>query len=120
MNTEQNYVGRGSIASPIEQTAKNKAQSPISPDDRQLVDKAVYDAQTALIDAVDAYLDWQSPIQAINELLEFWLTSSPANLSLEANKNRLHLILRLVNFLIELKDCNHSLRAAGQQEVGRE
>jgi hypothetical protein len=72
------------------------------------VDRDVYEVQTRLLELVDAYMDHTSPIVAINDLLEKWLTSAPVDLSDPMNKHQLSMILRLIDFLVELKQSREA------------
>ncbi|UFH54697.1 hypothetical protein [Spirosoma sp. KNUC1025] len=110
MNTEQNYVGRGKSANTSPQMDVTASKPSYLPDNRKIdVDKDVHEAQAELLRVVDSYLTWISPIEAINSLLEHWLTTPPVDLSDSDNRQNLSSILKLVNFLDDLRDCNAAI-----------
>lgn len=82
----------------------------ISPDDSVSIYADCYEAQERLLDVVDEYLQTVSPVSAINNLLEYWLTTPPVDLSNTVNYRQLHTVLQLINFLVMLKDCDDALK----------
>ena len=126
--TGQKYVqGRGNTTL-IEQTvekstsaANSTAQTSHLSDDSVQIYADVFEVQERLLDVVDSFLQTVSPISAVNRLLEHWLTTSPADLSSKANARQLDVVLQLVNFLVDLKDCDDALKTiiADKKEVSR-
>jgi hypothetical protein len=118
MNTEQNYVGRGNYATQPTPAAQNEASSLQTLDNRQNatpplgVDPDVYRVQTQLLDLVDDFLSTgnaSEPVEAVNDLLYRWLTTSAIDLSLDANRKQLYVAQQLVNFLTALYEQNENL-----------
>ncbi|MBD2753754.1 hypothetical protein [Spirosoma validum] len=123
MNTDANYRGRNSYANSSPQTAQSGPNPPLSPDDWQPVHADVYAIQTDLLRVVDEFLCGVSPIQAINNLLEYWLITSAPDLTKTVNNRQISTALDLVNFLDKLRDINEALRtetsAFDEKEVSR-
>jgi hypothetical protein len=76
------------------------------------IDADVYRVQTQLLELVDDFLSLGNatgPVEAINDLLYRWLTTSATDLSRQTNRNQLHTVLELVNFLTALNEQNENL-----------
>jgi len=89
--------------------AQNVAKTSQAPDSRPSdyidVNREIYEAQTRLLKIVDDY--WQDaglgePVEVINQLLYYWLTTSSTDLSLMANRDQLHTAHVLISFLTHL------------------
>ena len=110
MNTEQNYVGKGNYANNPPQTDATASKSPSTPDNRPGIpisrEALAWEYQNKLLMLVDSYLEWTSPILAITELLEGWLTTPPIDLSNEHNQHQLGSVLKLIDFMTELRDAH--------------
>ncbi|MVM31189.1 hypothetical protein GO755_14195 [Spirosoma sp. HMF4905] len=123
MNTEQNYVGKGSYANIPPQTAQNRVKIPITTDYRLItpplanVSDEVYQVQTMLLNVVDDFMEYRTPIEEINNLLEKWLTTPAVDLSDKNNARQLSLMLKLVNFLVELRESHTNLEYMAKREA---
>lgn len=112
MSTEQKYVGRGNLATSPGQTANSKATTSPASDERRN-NSRVYQAQTDLLSLVDSFLELDSPIIAITDFMEEWLTAPPSQLADGSYfNNTLKSALRLISFLSELRDLSQKLERA--------
>ncbi|GAB4036731.1 hypothetical protein [Spirosoma gilvum] len=126
MNTEQNYVGKGDSATTLPQMAQNEGQTSSTVDNRlnsfkpMDVDQSLSEAQTSLLELVGAYMDCQSPIESINELLRVWLSNPSVDLGNLQNKRHLNQMLDLVNFLVAMKEANDTVMVLDQASMRTE
>ena len=124
MHDGQMYVGRGhsattndSTADSATQTANSTAEQSITPALRR---KLFLEAQTKLLDLVDNFMQEgfaSSPIETINELLYYWLTSPDTDLSRIQHQNQLDRAFSLVNFLSKAYEQTVKLQKFSEVET---
>ena len=106
MTAVQNYAGKGNYATALPQQAQN-GSLPCPLTDNQIpltVDPRIMEAQARLLDLEDQYAQRgnYAPVQLVEDLLLHWLITSPEQLTTEADKDQLHVLLMLLDTLEQL------------------
>lgn len=111
MSTGQKYSGKGDSTTSLEQTAQFTPPATRLPNQDAHIDPHVYQAQTRLLELADSFVAigfTEGPIQAVDRLLTHWMSTSVEELSAANNKDQLHCILLLIDFLGELYQASLS------------
>lgn len=129
MNTVQKYAGKGNSTQNPSQTVESRRFTPLSPDERETMNKQLYALQGQLLEMVDSIASVQGegtdPVTLIADLLQDLLSRPADELASDYNRDKFRIGLQLIAFVSEVRQVlyQHEVitnRLEGGKEVSND